>query len=139
MELPKRRILMNANFKAQFNYCPAVWMFDNHSLNNKINRLHERCLIIIYHDKHSNFEEMLAKDNSVSMHHNNIHNMPSKCFECLTLRYNARRYSQSLPVLISRDPCCFSRKICFGSIFLLILVIKNWSRLIKMVKHHFTC
>ena len=24
MELPKRRILMNANFKAQFNYCPAA-------------------------------------------------------------------------------------------------------------------
>ena len=43
MELPKRRILMNAFFKAQFNYCPAVWMFHNRLLNNKINRLHERC------------------------------------------------------------------------------------------------
>ena len=29
MELPKRRILVNAFFKAQFNYCPAVWMFHN--------------------------------------------------------------------------------------------------------------
>ena len=37
MELPKRRILMNAFFRAQFNYCPAVWMFHNCSLNNKIN------------------------------------------------------------------------------------------------------
>ena len=73
MELPKRRILMNAFFKAQFNYCPAVWMFHNRSLNNKINRLHERCLRIIYNDKHSNFEELLVKDNSVFMHHNNIH------------------------------------------------------------------
>ena len=26
MELPKRRILINAFCKAQFNYCPAVWM-----------------------------------------------------------------------------------------------------------------
>ena len=37
MELPKRRILMNVCFKAQFNYCPAVWKFHNLSLNNKIN------------------------------------------------------------------------------------------------------
>ena len=41
MELPKRRILMNAFFKAQFIYCPIIWMFHNRCLNNKINRLHE--------------------------------------------------------------------------------------------------
>ena len=47
MELPKRRILMNAFFKAEFNYCPIIWMFHSRSLNNKINRLHERCLSCI--------------------------------------------------------------------------------------------
>ena len=81
MELPKRRILMNAFFKAQFNYCPAVWMFHNRSLNNKINRLHERCLRIIYNDKHSNFEELLVKDSSVSMHHNNIHTLTIEMYK----------------------------------------------------------
>ena len=44
MQLPKRRILMNAFFKAQFNYCPAVWMFHNSSLKSKISRFHERYL-----------------------------------------------------------------------------------------------
>ena len=73
MELPKRLILANAFFKAQFNYFPIIWMFHSHCLNNKINRLHERCLRIIYNDKISNFEEFLNKDNSVSIHHNNIH------------------------------------------------------------------
>ena len=73
MELTKRRILTSVCFKAQFNYCPAVWMFHSRSLNNKINLLHERCLRIIYNDKHSNFEELLVKDNSVSIHHNNIY------------------------------------------------------------------
>ena len=75
MELPKRRILMNAFFRPQFNYCPAVWMFHSPSLNNKINQLRECCLRIIYDDKHSNFEELLVKDNSVSIHHNNIHTL----------------------------------------------------------------
>ena len=73
MELPKRCILMNAFFKAQFNYCPIIWMFHSRCLNNKINRLHERCLRMIYNDKISNFEELLNKDNSVSIHHSNIH------------------------------------------------------------------
>ena len=73
MELPKGRILMNASFKTQFNYCPAIWMFHSRTLNKKINRLHDRCLRIIYNDKLSNFEELLHKDNSVSIHHNNIH------------------------------------------------------------------
>ena len=72
MELPRKHILMNAFFKAQFDYCPVVWMKSG-SLNNKINRLRERCLRIICNDKHSTFEELLAKDNSVSVHHNNIH------------------------------------------------------------------
>ena len=81
MELPKRRILMNAFFKAQFNCCPAVWMFHNRSLNNKINRLHERCLRIIYNDKHSNFEELLVKDNSVFMDHNNIHTLAIEMYK----------------------------------------------------------
>ena len=81
MELPKIRFLMNAFFKAQFNYCPAVWMFHSRSLNNKINRLHERYLRIIYNDKHSNFEELLVKDNSVSIHHNNIHTLAIEIYK----------------------------------------------------------
>ena len=52
---------MNAFLKAQFNYCPAVWMFHNRSLSNKINRLHEQRLRITYNDKDSNFEELLSR------------------------------------------------------------------------------
>ena len=81
VELPKRCFLINAFLKAQFNYCPAVWMFHNRLLNNKINQLHERYLRIIYNDKHSNFEELLVKDNSVSIHHNNIHTLAIEMYK----------------------------------------------------------
>ena len=37
--------------------------------------------------------------------------------ECLNFRCNARRYSQSLSVLILGDPCCYFQKICIGSFF----------------------
>ena len=36
MELPKRRILMNAIFKSQFNYCSAIWMFHRLIININI-------------------------------------------------------------------------------------------------------
>ena len=56
-------------------------MFHNRSLNNKINRLHERCLRITYNDKHSSFEELLVKDNSVSIHHNDIHTLAIEMYK----------------------------------------------------------
>ena len=71
MGLPRSRILMNASFNAQFNYCPTIWVFHSRSHNNKINRLYERCLRLIYNDKQSHFEELLVRDNSVSRHHRN--------------------------------------------------------------------
>ena len=72
-ELPKRCILMNVFLRAQFNDCSVVWVFHTRSQRNKVNRLHERCLKIIYNDKHSRFEKLLVTDNSVCIHHNNIH------------------------------------------------------------------
>ena len=86
MELPKGRILMDAFFKAQFSYCPAIWMFHDCLLNNKMNRVHEPCLRIIYNDKHSSFEELLVKDNSVSIYHKNIHTHIRKCTKLLMAR-----------------------------------------------------
>ena len=47
-------------------------MCHSRTLNNKINRLHERCLRIIYSDKISTFKELLEKDNSASIHYRNI-------------------------------------------------------------------
>ena len=44
MFILKRKLLMNAFFKSQFSYCPLLWMCHSLSMNNKINRLHERCL-----------------------------------------------------------------------------------------------
>ena len=41
-------------------------------INKKINRLHERCLRIIYGDRQLPFEELLEKDSSVSIYERNI-------------------------------------------------------------------
>ena len=56
-------------------------MFYFCSLNNKINRIHERCLRIISNDKLSTFEEILINDNSVSEQFNNIQAMAIELYK----------------------------------------------------------
>ena len=74
-------ILMNAFFKSEFNYCPLVWMCCNRSLNTKINRLHERCLRIVYNNKKSNFNQLLVKDGSGSIYHQNLQKLGVEMFK----------------------------------------------------------
>ena len=68
MSLSKKKILMNSFFNSQFGYCPLIWMFHSRIMNNKINRLHERCMRLIYEDKTSSSEELLEQEKSNSMH-----------------------------------------------------------------------
>ena len=72
MDEDKRRILFNSYFLYQLNYCPLIWMSHNKSINKKINNLHERALRLIYCDHSSNFQELLQRDNSVTIHQKNI-------------------------------------------------------------------
>ena len=72
MSLKKRRIVMKTFTESQLNYCPLVWMFHSRTINNKINRLHERALRIVYSDFKLSFEGLLMKDNSFSIHEKNI-------------------------------------------------------------------
>ena len=58
-----------------------VWMFHSRSLNNKINSLHERALRITCGDRSSSFENLLKKDNSVSIHHRNIQALATEMFK----------------------------------------------------------
>ena len=56
-------------------------MCHHRSVNNKINRLHERCLRIVYSDSMSSFEDLLHKDRSVSVHVKNIKTLAIEMFK----------------------------------------------------------
>ena len=72
MSLTKKRSLLNAFFVSQFSYFPLVWMCHSRTLNNRMNKLHERCLRVIYDDKKSTFQKLLDKDKSVLIHNRNL-------------------------------------------------------------------
>ena len=67
-----RRTIMKAFNESQFAYCPLIWMFYQRSSNTRINHLRDRVLRIVYNDNKSTSEDLLKKDNSVSIHHINI-------------------------------------------------------------------
>ena len=65
---------------SQFNYCHLIWMCHNCTKNNKINRLHERWLLLQQNDKKSSFHDLLEKDSSVSIHHRNLRALPTDIY-----------------------------------------------------------
>ena len=72
---------MNVFFKTQFHYCPLIWMCHSRQNNNKINKLHPRCLRIIYNNKQSSFKTLLEKDGSVSIHETNMKVLVTEMFK----------------------------------------------------------
>ena len=77
----KRHILLKTFIESQFSYCPLIWMFCSGTMNNKINRIHERALRIVYRDYESTFEDLLKKDKSLRFHHRNIHQVAIEMFK----------------------------------------------------------
>ena len=54
MSISKRKLLVGDSFlTSELNYCPLTYMCHSLIIISKINRLHERCLRIIYNDKTS--------------------------------------------------------------------------------------
>ena len=62
-------------------------MCHNRTHKNKINRFNERCLRLIYNGKRSSFEDLLEKDNSVSIHHKNLQPLAIEMFKVHTKTY----------------------------------------------------
>lgn len=82
MTFQQRKLILNAFILSQFLYCPLLWM--NHSvynMNNKINRIHDKTLRIIYNNNTSSFEELLEKDNSDTIHHRNLKVVATEIFK----------------------------------------------------------
>ena len=76
LSFDKKRIIFKALLQSQFKYCPLVWMFHSRELNQRINRLHERIIRIVYNDYSSTFEQLLVNDGSCTVHHSNLHCYP---------------------------------------------------------------
>ena len=83
MSYDTHRIIMKSFVISQFGYCPLVWMFHSRGLNNRINKIHERALRSVYNDSNSTFNELLIKDNSVTIHHRNLQALATEIYKAI--------------------------------------------------------
>ena len=67
--LPKDYIL------STFRYCPFIWMLLSNIANNLIDKIHKHSLRVVDKMEDVNFEDLLIKDKSWTIHENNIHTL----------------------------------------------------------------
>lgn len=65
-------LLTSAYFLPQFGYCPFFWMNHSRILNNRINGLQEGAHKLAYSFFSSTFSEFLTKNESVTIHQQNL-------------------------------------------------------------------
>ena len=83
LSMEQKKLLYMSFIEAQFKYCPLTWMFCSRSCNNKINKLHERALRLVYDDYESSFDVLLNKNKSFSIHHQNIQKLMIEAYKSL--------------------------------------------------------
>ena len=76
-------LLFNAFIFSNFNYCPLVWMFCSNQSHNLINKTHGRALSAKYNTYSLNFDQLLQRDGSVSIHARNLRLLVTEVFKSL--------------------------------------------------------
>ena len=77
----KLRLIMKTFIESQFNYCPLIWMCHSRDLNQKINKLHERALRVVYKNSDLTFEGLLEKDKSFTIHERNLQRLATEMYK----------------------------------------------------------
>ena len=108
----KLRVILKAFIESQFSYCPLIWMFHSRQLNNRINRLHERALRLVYKDSNLTFEELLRKDNSFTIHERNLQKLATEMYK---IQHNLSPQFLNIIFPDTTNPYYIRNKNPFGS------------------------
>ena len=73
---------MNAFITSQFSYCPLVLMSHSRTMNNRINKTHEKALRLGSKDETDlSFDDLLKNHKSISAHQRNLQTLVTEICE----------------------------------------------------------
>ena len=84
MEPQKASLLYNSFILTNFNYCPLIWMFCGKTMNDKVNSIHKCALRVLLNDYTSSFEELLHRNEEVTIHDKNLQKLMLEVYRCMT-------------------------------------------------------
>ena len=86
-------------------------MFHSRMINNEINRLHERCLDLLYGKKSTSFEKLLEQDKSITLHTRNLQILATEMFK--VYRNISPPIFKVVIIVIYESIHILQRKVCF--------------------------
>ena len=79
MDTKKRGVQMNPFITSQFYYYPLVSMFHSRTLKNRISKIHERALKLVYNNEtFLSFDYLLKRDQSVSLYQKDLQTLATE-------------------------------------------------------------
>ena len=79
--MEQTKYLSEAYITSAFKYYPLIWIFCDKTSNNQIK--HTTYLRLVFEMEDTNFEDLLLKDNSWSVHENNIHTLLTEIYKSI--------------------------------------------------------
>ena len=83
MSFSQKKLIFNSFIRSHFNYCPLIWMSCSRLQNNKINKIHERSLRIIYNNYSNSYSELMKIHNEKTVHQCNIQTLMIEVYKFL--------------------------------------------------------
>ena len=77
MVFQQSKLILNPFVISHFSYCTTVWVFYSRRLKNHINNIRESLTNYLLR-LHSTFTDLVAKDNSLTIHHTNLQKLVTK-------------------------------------------------------------
>ena len=134
---------MNAFITSQFSYCPLFWMFLSRTLNNRINKIHEKALRLVYkNETFLSFDDLLKRDKSVSIHQKNLQILATEIYKAkndlgLKIRKDTFHFIQK-PYNLRNDPGLQRRRnrtVYFGTESISLLALKIWELMPSTIRN----
>ena len=83
LAVEKARILANAFINSQFNYARLTWMFAEKTLINRICKIQNRALQVVYNEYTKSYEELPQLNNNMSIHQKHLQYFALEVFKSL--------------------------------------------------------